>query len=42
VLRRIQEKDPTWETMVPKKVAEAIKRRGLFGYGEVTVLEGDK
>ena len=32
VLRRINEGDPTWETMVPKPVADAIKRRGLFGY----------
>jgi hypothetical protein len=42
VLRRIKEQDPTWETMVPPKVADAIKRRGLFGYAEVPVLEGDK
>jgi hypothetical protein len=34
VLRRINERDPIWETMVPKPVAEAIKRRGLFGYGD--------
>ena len=32
VLRRINEGDATWETMVPKPVADAIKRRGLFGY----------
>ena len=32
VLRRIREKDATWEAMVPTPVAEAIKRRGLFGY----------
>jgi hypothetical protein len=32
VLRRIKEGDATWETMVPKPVAAAIKRRGLFGY----------
>jgi hypothetical protein len=38
VLRRIQEKDPTWETMVPKKVVEAIKRRGLFGFSDNPVL----
>jgi hypothetical protein len=42
VMRRIKEKDPTWETMVPTKVAEAIKRRGLFGYADVPVLEGNK
>lgn len=32
VLRRIQENDPTWETMVPPPVASAIKKRGLFGH----------
>ena len=32
VLRRIQENDATWETMVPPPVAAAIKKRGLFGY----------
>jgi len=41
VLRRIREKDPAWETMVPTPVAEAIKRRGLFGYAETPVLKGD-
>jgi hypothetical protein len=42
VLRRIKEKDAEWEKMVPKKVAEAIKRRGLFGYSDVPVLQADK
>lgn len=32
VLRRIQEKDDSWETMVPPVVATAIKTRQLFGY----------
>jgi len=32
VLRRIKEGDPTWEKMVPVPVAEAIKKRHLFGY----------
>jgi hypothetical protein len=32
VMRRIKERDATWETMVPKPVADAIKQRGLFGY----------
>ena len=32
VLRRIQEKDVTWEQMVPTSVVAAIKKRGLFGY----------
>ena len=42
VLRRIKEKDLTWERMVPAPVVEAIKRRGLFGYAEVPVLEGSR
>ena len=42
VLRRIKEKDPKWETMVPTPVVEAIKRRGLFGYSEHPVLDGAK
>jgi hypothetical protein len=42
VLRRIKEKDPKWETMVPTPVVEAIKRRGLFGYADNPVLEGNK
>jgi len=32
VLRRIQEKDPTWETLVPDSVAAVIKQRRLFHY----------
>lgn len=32
VLQRINDGDPTWEQMVPGPVAEAIKKRGLFGY----------
>ncbi len=32
VLQRINNDDPTWEQMVPGPVAEAIKKRGLFGY----------
>lgn len=32
VLDRIRAKDTTWETMVPAPVADAIKRRRLFGY----------
>jgi hypothetical protein len=31
VLERIQRQDPTWETMVPAVVAEAIKTKNLFG-----------
>jgi hypothetical protein len=33
VLNRIKGGDPTWERMVPEPVAEAIKKRRLFGYG---------
>ncbi|AHF90292.1 nicotinamide mononucleotide adenylyltransferase [Opitutaceae bacterium TAV5] len=36
VLQRIKAGDATWETMVPAPVADAIKRRGLFGYETVT------
>jgi len=32
VLRRIQEKDPSWETLVPDSVAAVIKARQLFHY----------
>jgi hypothetical protein len=32
VLRRIKEGDDSWEAMVPKPVAAAIKKGGLFGY----------
>ncbi|MGB6583689.1 MAG: hypothetical protein WBF34_37800, partial [Streptosporangiaceae bacterium] len=32
VLRRIAASDDSWETMVPERVAELIKRRGFFGY----------
>jgi hypothetical protein len=33
VLKRIKERDGSWEQMVPPPVAAAIKKRGLFGYG---------
>jgi len=42
VLRRIKERDPSWEKMVPSPVVEAIKRRGLFGYTEAPVLAAGK
>jgi len=32
VLQRIKAADPTWESMVPEKVAIAIKQHGLFGH----------
>ncbi len=34
VLQRIKNNDPTWESLVPVKVAEVIKSRGLLGYGK--------
>ena len=34
VLKRIAAHDASWETMVPPAVAEAIKKRGFFGYGK--------
>ena len=34
VLKRIASQDDTWETMVPTQVAEAIKKRGFFGYSK--------
>jgi hypothetical protein len=33
VLQRIKAGDPTWEQMVPAKVADFIKQRKLLGYG---------
>ena len=36
VLSRIKAQDPSWETMVPTRVATAIKKRHLFGYTEKT------
>ena len=32
-VKKIREHDLLWETMVPGTVANAIKRRGLFGHG---------
>ena len=32
VLRRIAANDSSWESMVPREVAELIKRRAFFGY----------
>lgn len=34
VLQRIKNSDPSWEKLVPAKVAEVIKQRGLLGYGK--------
>jgi hypothetical protein len=33
VLSRIQRRDPSWEEMVPPRVAEIIKAKKLFGFG---------
>jgi hypothetical protein len=35
-LKKIREHDLLWENMVPKRIAIAIKRRGLFGHGTTT------
>jgi hypothetical protein len=32
VLQRLKAGDPSWEKLVPEKVATVIKERGLFGY----------
>lgn len=34
VLERIQHGDPTWEEMVPRFIADFIKKKQLFGYRE--------
>ena len=34
VLQRIKNNDASWEKLVPTKVAEVIKERGLLGYGK--------
>jgi hypothetical protein len=34
VLQRIKNNDASWEKLVPTKVAEVIKQRGLLGYGK--------
>ncbi len=34
VLKRIAAQDETWEQMVPSAVADLIKQRGYFGYGQ--------
>lgn len=33
VLKKIEPGNNDWEAMVPPEVAQAIKTRGLFGYG---------
>ncbi|MBC2596049.1 TonB-dependent receptor [Ruficoccus amylovorans] len=39
VLRQITEKNPAWEKSVPPRVAELIKSRGLWGYGQCDLPE---
>ena len=36
ILRKIKDRDETWESMVPAEVAAVIKRRGFFGYRKPT------
>jgi hypothetical protein len=38
-LQKIRDHDLLWESMVPKPIAIAIKRRGLFGH--VNISRGD-
>jgi hypothetical protein len=42
VLRRIKDEDNSWEDMVPREVAELIKRRRFFGYREMDNLAEKK
>ena len=35
VLKRIKERDSSWDSMVPAEIAEVIKRRHFFGYQEM-------
>jgi hypothetical protein len=39
-LKRIRDHDVIWEDMVPKSVATAIKRRGLFGHVNMGPIQG--
>jgi hypothetical protein len=32
ILKKIKDQDTSWEAMVPREVADLIKRRGFFGY----------
>jgi hypothetical protein len=38
VLSKIQAGDDSWEKLVPPKIAEIIKKNGLFGYRESGAL----
>jgi hypothetical protein len=35
VLKKLKDNDLLWEKMVPVSVADAIKRRGLFGHTDL-------
>jgi hypothetical protein len=39
VLKKIKSNSPLWETMVPGPVANAIRRRGLFGHAQKKVSQ---
>jgi len=39
VLKRIQDGDPTWTTMVPPAIAEVIKKRHFFGHQSAPTVE---
>ena len=39
VLKRIKDRDVSWEKMVPPQIAELIKQRHLFGYSDIEVAE---
>jgi hypothetical protein len=38
VLKNIKDHDLLWEKMVPRSVADAIKRRGLFGHTRLPAI----
>jgi hypothetical protein len=40
VLRRIKEHDASWQGMVPREVAEVIRRRRFFGCDAAEILDG--
>ncbi len=39
VLKRIKDRDPSWEQMVPREIAEVIKHRRFFGFHEPRIDE---
>jgi hypothetical protein len=34
VMKRIADRDPAWEKMVPEAVCDLVKKRGFFGYAK--------